>query len=120
MTATVLGDERYDDRLEDPSAEGRDDERRWLGSMIDEARSIDPDGLDQEDRITLDMLQVLGRIRLRAFEHRTYHFEAVDAMAGPHNIPGDIARFQRVDTPERFDGWCYGSGRSPPTSMRTA
>lgn len=101
--ATVLGDERYDDRLSDPSAAGRAEEVEGLRGFLSDARAITRDGLGQEDAITLDMLEVVARIWLRQHEHNVHHFEAIDQMSGPQNVPGDLSRFQRVDTPERID-----------------
>jgi uncharacterized protein (DUF885 family) len=40
---------------------------------------------------------------LRERAHDVHHFEAMDQMAGPQNLPGDMSRFQRVDTPERLE-----------------
>jgi uncharacterized protein (DUF885 family) len=103
MYATVLGDERYDDRLSDPSPEGRAEEIAGLKAFLEDAGALNRRGLSQEDTITLDMLEVVARIWLRQHAHDVHHFEAVDQMAGPQNLPGDISRFQRVDTPERLE-----------------
>jgi uncharacterized protein (DUF885 family) len=103
MYATVLGDERYDDKLSDPSAEGRALEVDGLKGFLEDARQVERSRLGQEDTITLDMLEVVARIWLRQHELNVHHFEAVDQMGGPQNVPGDISRFQRVDTPERLD-----------------
>ena len=103
MYATMLGDERYDDRLADPSAAGRADEIAGLKAFREDARQIERRGLSQEDEITLDMLEVVARIWLRQHEHDVHHFEAVDQMSGPQNLPGDMSRFQRLDTPERLE-----------------
>jgi uncharacterized protein (DUF885 family) len=103
MYATVLGDERYDDRLSDPSAEGRALEVEGLKGFLDDAKQIERRPLSQEDTITLDMLEVVAKIWLRQHELNVHHFEAVDQMGGPQNVPGDISRFQRIDTPERLD-----------------
>ena len=101
--ATVLGDERYDDRLADPSAAGRAEEAAGLKGFLADAQQIDRPTLDQEDTITLDMLEVVARIWLRQLDHDVHHFEAMDQMSGPQSLPGDLSRFQRVDTPERMD-----------------
>jgi len=101
--ATVLGDERFDDRLDDPSPKGRAAEVAAIQGFMADAVAIDAGSLNTEERITLDMLQVVGRIRLRAHEHRLHHFEAIDQMAGPQSLPGDLSRFQRLDSPERFE-----------------
>ena len=60
-TATVYGDERYNDRLDDPSAAGRAKVRGLLERTKAEAGAISPDGLPVEDRITRDMLIEIGR-----------------------------------------------------------
>lgn len=101
--ATVLGDERYDDRLADPSAEGREEEVVALKGFLRDAKEIDGEELAQEDQITLDMLEVVAHIWLRQHELRLYHFDAIDQMAGPQNLMGDLARFQRLDSQERVD-----------------
>jgi uncharacterized protein (DUF885 family) len=101
--ATVLGDERYDDRLPDPTQEGRNAEIAGLKGFLEDSQQINRDGLTQEDEITLDMLEVVARIWLRQLAHDTHHFEAMDQMGGPQNLPGDMSRFQRLDTPERLE-----------------
>ena len=101
--ATVLGDERYDDRLPDPTPEGRALEVAGLKGFLDDAKQINRDGISQEDEITLDMLEVVARIWLRQHAHDTHHFDAMDQMSGPQNLPGDMSRFQRLDTPERLE-----------------
>lgn len=101
--ATVLGDERYDDRLPDATDAGRAEERSALRGFLEDAKQVDRRILDQEDAITLDMLETVARIWLRQLDHDVHHFDAIDQAGGPHNLPGDLARFQRVDTPERVD-----------------
>jgi uncharacterized protein (DUF885 family) len=46
---------------------------------------------------------VVARIWLRQHELNVHHFEAMDQMGGPQSLVGDLARFQRVDSPERID-----------------
>jgi uncharacterized protein (DUF885 family) len=101
--ATVLGDDRYDDRLADVSPEGRAEEVDAFKGFLRDANEIDAVGLDQEDAITLDMVKVVCRIQLREHELNVHHFAAMDQMAGPQGLPGDLSRFQRVDTEERVD-----------------
>ncbi|MGI8929156.1 MAG: DUF885 domain-containing protein [Candidatus Limnocylindrales bacterium] len=101
--ATVLGDERYDDRLSDPSAEGRAEEIAGLKGFLEDARQITTESLGQEDMITLNMLEVVAKIWLRQQAHDVHHFEAIDQMSGPQNLAGDMSRFQRVDTLERME-----------------
>jgi uncharacterized protein (DUF885 family) len=101
--ATVLGDERFDDRLDDPGPDGRAAERTLLASVLAEAAAIETDALPTEERITLDMLRVVANLNLEGLEHRLWQLTSVDPLAGPQTLPGDLARFQRLDTPERFE-----------------
>lgn len=101
--ATALGYEEHDDRLPDPSAEGRAEERARLKRLLVETEALDAGGLDVEESITLDMLQVVARIWLRQIEQAVHHIEAMDAMAGPQGLPAELSRYQRIDSPERFE-----------------
>ena len=100
--ATALGYERFDDQLPDPSPAGRAEEVAGLQQLLVDAQAIDRKVLDTEDTITLDMLEVVARIQLRQHEHQIHHIEALDGVAGPQALPGEISRFQRVDTAERL------------------
>ncbi len=56
LFATFLGDHRYDDRVDDLSAEGEAAQREsWLG-FLGEAETIDPADLDETDRVTRQLL----------------------------------------------------------------
>ena len=61
-TATFYGDERFASRLEDPSPEGRARTRELMERTAAEAAAIPVEGLSTEDRITRDMLQVIGEL----------------------------------------------------------
>ncbi len=101
--ATFLGDERYDDRLEDPGPEGRAEELRAYHDLLSGAGVIDRSDVDVEDAITLDMLTVVARIGLTAHEQEQYQLDIVNQMAGPQTLPNDLARIQKTDTPERVE-----------------
>jgi uncharacterized protein (DUF885 family) len=103
LYGTVLGYEHLDDRLPDDSAEGREQEIAGLKSFLAETATIPRDALGQEDSITIDMVEVVARIRLRQHEHFVHQFESMDQMAGPQGLPGELSMIQRVDTPERVD-----------------
>jgi uncharacterized protein (DUF885 family) len=100
---THIGDERYDDRLDDPGPEGRALDRAAVAGVHERAAAMDRRGLDVEDRITLDMLETATRIRLAEHDQHLYELAAVDQLAGAQQLPGELAAVQRVDTPERFD-----------------
>src|SRR6478736_7082794 len=56
LFATFLGDHRYDDRVDDLSAEGEARHRAaWLG-FLGEAEAVDPAGLGETDRVTRQLL----------------------------------------------------------------
>ncbi len=103
LWATFIGDERWNDRWDDPSAEGREREESSLRQLLADADAVDGPDLETEDRITLDMLRVVADLRLTHFEHKVWQLDQVDQLAGPQNLPGELARFQRIDTPERLD-----------------
>jgi uncharacterized protein (DUF885 family) len=103
LWSTILGDERWNDRWDDPGPEGRAHEESSLRQLLVDADAVDGPGLDTEDRITLDMLRVVANLRLAHFEQRIWQLDQVDQLAGPQNLPGELARFQRIDTPDRLD-----------------
>jgi uncharacterized protein (DUF885 family) len=104
LYATLFGDERYDDRLFDPSADARAAEREALSGFLAEADelSAQPD-LGIEERITVDMLAVVARIQHSLERQRLYQLEPIDQMNGPQSLPGELARYQRVDSGDRVD-----------------
>ncbi len=102
-TATIYGDERYDDRLEDPSPAGRARLRAINETARAAAAALDPADQSLEDRITLDMLRVIADLAIEQDDQRTDLLKVVDHMAGPQTLMPSITGFQRVDTPERMD-----------------
>ena len=102
-TATVYGDERYDDRLEDPSPAGRARARGLMERTKAEAQSIPADGLSIEDRITRDMLIVVGELGIEEDEQGTHRLRVVDQIGGPQTLLPQLCQFQRADTPERME-----------------
>ncbi len=102
-TATVYGDERYDDRLEDPSPAGRAKTRALMERTKSEAEAISPEGLPIEDRITRDMLVVIGELGIEEDEQGTHRLRVVDQIGGPQTLLPQLCQFQRADTPERMD-----------------
>ena len=102
LWATMLGDDRWDHRWDDPGPAGRDREVAGLKKLLADADAVDGPGLATEDAITLDMLRVVARLRLAYHDARLWQIDAVDQMSGPQSLPGELARFQRIDSPERF------------------
>jgi uncharacterized protein (DUF885 family) len=104
-SATVYGDDRYDDRLPDPSAAGRAEEIAAIRRATAAARAIPEDTLTTEDRVTRDILRVLEDLAVRDEELGVYEIRAVDQIYGPQTVLPQIATFQPADTPERLEKW---------------
>jgi uncharacterized protein (DUF885 family) len=102
-TATVYGDERYNDRLEDPSAAGRARARRLMERTKADAEAISPDGLSVEDRITRDMLIVIADQGIEEDDQGVHRLRVVDQIGGPQTLLPQVATFQPADTPERLE-----------------
>ena len=103
ISATINGDARYDDQLPDPSPAGRADRRRFAEDMRDAANGIDDDGLSVEDRITRDVLRVIGEIFIVQDDQRIDTLQVVDQMGGPQQLLPQLCQFQTADTPERLE-----------------
>jgi uncharacterized protein (DUF885 family) len=102
-TATVYGDERYADRLEDPSPAGRSRARELMVRTKADAEAISPDGLSVEDRITRDMLIVIADQGIEEDDQGVHRLRVVDQIGGPQTLLPQVCQFQPADTPERFE-----------------
>ena len=102
-TATMYGDERYDDRLEDPSSVGRGRARELAESTLRAALAIDAGDLPLEDRITLDMVRVVCELQIEQDDQRVDLLRPIDQMGGPQTLLPTLATFQLADTPERLE-----------------
>jgi uncharacterized protein (DUF885 family) len=102
-TATMYGDERYDDRLEDPSTAGRLRSRALAESTLAAAREIEAADQPLEDRITLDMVRVVCELQVEQDDQRVDLLRPVDQMGGPQTLLPTVATFQKADTPERLE-----------------
>jgi uncharacterized protein (DUF885 family) len=101
MLGTEVGDERYDDRLPDPSEEGlahrADVQRRALAEL----EGIDRSALDVTARTTLDVMEAIAQRDLDSVEYRFDRFTAVVHIWGPAQLLAELASRQRADTDER-------------------
>jgi uncharacterized protein (DUF885 family) len=101
--ATTYGDERYADRLEDPSPAGRAKGRRLLEQTQRDVAAISPDGLPVEERITRDMLRIVAELGIEEDNQKLHELRVVDQMAGPQTVLPQVTQFQPADTPERLE-----------------
>ena len=70
-----------------------------------EAAAIPVDGLATEDRITRDMLQVIGELGVEEDDQGLHQLRVVDQMGGPQQLLPQLTAFQPVDTPERLEAF---------------
>ena len=104
-TATFYGDDRYATQLEDPSPAGRAKTRELMERTAREAAAIPVEGLSTEDRITRDMLQVIGELNVEEDDQGLHQLRVVDQMGGPQQLLPQLTAFQPVDTPERLEAF---------------
>jgi uncharacterized protein (DUF885 family) len=97
--ATILGDRRFDDRLDDRSPEGVARTEAMLRRHLAAARAIDPAGLDPRERITHGTLIDVLEGELAALGTRIQEWN-VDPMSGPQTQLLDLPEYQTVTTPE--------------------
>lgn len=102
-TATIFGDERYDDRLPDPGPIGRARRRALHETALAAADRIDPEGLGTEDRVTLGLVRLAAQLAIEHDDRRLDLLRAVDQMDGPQSLLPQLALLQPADTPERLE-----------------
>jgi uncharacterized protein (DUF885 family) len=115
-TATMYGDERFADRLEDPSEVGREKALALWRATSREAEAIPTEDLAVEDRITLDMIRVVCDLGIEEHEQRIDVLRVVDQMGGPQTLLPALVQFQKADTPERLEKF-EGRLRAYPAFM---
>lgn len=102
LWATILGDERYNDRWPDIGADGRAADEAAYRSVLQEASAIPAEGLDAEQVITRDLLILVAENQLESLAQKQYQL-AIDHMSGPQIWPVQAAQYQPADTPERVE-----------------
>lgn len=100
--ATILGDDRFDDRLPDVGAAGRAAEAAAYREVIAEAEAIPADELETEQVITRDLLLTVARNNLEALDAKLYQL-AVDHISGVQTLPVMVAQYQAAGSDEQLD-----------------
>jgi uncharacterized protein (DUF885 family) len=103
MLGTLVGDERFDDRLADPSEAGREKSRAVQRRALDELEQIDRDRLDAVLRTTLDVVEAIAKRALSDIENRLDRLSVASHLWGPAGLVAELASAQSADTPERLD-----------------
>lgn len=97
--ATVIGDRRFDDRLEDVSPAAVAARVASLEAVSEAAAAIRPDELGPMERVTRQML--IDEASGEAAAHRTRMDEwTVDPLGGPTTTLLDLADYQTIRTPD--------------------
>ena len=82
-SATLIGDHRFDDRLEDPSREEEDRLIAAFDGMVAAATALDPAALEATDAVTREVLLFEATSQADHLRSRYAEF-LVDPMLGPH------------------------------------
>src|SRR5438128_10717431 len=77
ILATEVGDERFDERLPDPSEEGRARREAIQRAALTALEGIERSALDVTTRTTLDVMEAIARRDLDDLEYRFDRFGAV-------------------------------------------
>ncbi len=101
--ATIQGIETWDDRLDDPSVTGRAQMSGLIDRWDREIGALATGDLSVEDTVTVGLMHAVIRNVRGAQALRLWELESVDQIHGPQALVGELARFQRTDTDERFE-----------------
>jgi uncharacterized protein (DUF885 family) len=97
--ATILGDRRYDDRMDDNSPQGVARGEHIVEGHLEAARAIDPAGLSEAERVTHQTLIDVLDGQLHALRSGINEW-SVDPMGGPQTIFMDLPDYQTITTPD--------------------
>ena len=97
--ATIIGDRRFDDRLEDDSPAAIDRRIAWLSGVARAAETIDPVGLSGAERVTRQMLIDETSGQAAGLDTRMHEW-TVDPLGGPTVSLLDLVDYQTIRTPE--------------------
>jgi len=113
LLGTLVGDERFDDQLPDPSEAGRSKRETMHRRALEDLRGLDRDVSDVGVRTSLDMLEAIALRDLAEIEHRLDRLRMVSHLWGPGQLLGELGSLQRADTPERLDRYLSRLAAAP-------
>ena len=113
LIGTMIGDERFDDRLPDPSEEGLAHRADVHRSALSELEAFDRSGLGETERTTLATMEAIARRDLATVDHRLDRFGAVNHFFGPGQLLADLGSLQRAATPEAVERYLERLRRIP-------
>jgi uncharacterized protein (DUF885 family) len=99
LFATAIGDQRFDDRLPDPTPEGSAEVRAVYADLLDRVTELDPRTLQGEDQTSLLMLRETIASDIAELDTGLLDWN-VDPLEG---VPADfllVPDYQRLETPD--------------------
>ena len=96
--ATIIGDHRHDDRLDDLSPAAISASVARDRGFLERARAVDPAGLAPRERVTRQMLVDVLEGLIAVTETRVHEW-AVDPLDGPQTQFPNLVEYQVVRTP---------------------
>lgn len=103
LIGTMIGDERRDDLMSDPSETGRARSESVNRAALADLATIDRSTLGATLRGTLDVLEAIAQRTLAELERRTDRLQVATHLFGPGQSLAQVASMQATDTPERLD-----------------
>src|SRR3989442_10507186 len=113
LIGTMIGDERFDDKLPDPSEEGLARRADVHRSALRELESFDRTGLDETARTTLATMEAIARRDLASVEHFLDRFGPANHFYGPGQLLADLGSLQRAVTPDGVDRYVSRLSKVP-------
>ncbi|HSM18541.1 MAG TPA: DUF885 domain-containing protein [Gemmatimonadales bacterium] len=102
VSATRIGDDRWDDQLSDYGEGGRAADVAACSEVLTAAAAVAPQQLEGEQAVTLEMVQLVAGNRLEVLEQKQYQL-AIDHVFGVQTLPAEIAMFQPAEQPDQLD-----------------
>jgi uncharacterized protein (DUF885 family) len=102
LMGTVTGDDRFDDRLPDPTDAGVAERETFYRDTLEGIQRFDVPRLSQGVRGAMDVIQQIARRGLDEVAYRLDRFAAASHLTGPGSLLASIGSLQRADTPDRF------------------
>ncbi len=113
LLGTMIGDERYDDRLPDIGETGRARRAEHARSALEDLARIPRGELDLTARTALDVVEAVATRELAELEHRLDLLQVVSHLWGPGQLLAEIGTYQRADTPERLERYLARLAATP-------
>lgn len=111
--ATALGDNRYNDRLDDESAEAVQDELDQSRKFLARFEAIDPSGLPPQDALSRELMIRELRLDLEGAKFKNWEMP-VNQRGGPHLDFPDLIAITPLNTVKDYDNYLARLRQMPP------